>query len=125
MALLPWFLSPLRAIPPCLPMLAGRHRTGHAPELLFPRGQGAVLLSSPTQLGWQTGHHMATLKHRSFPLQKARARSKGSTCSCGVSLDPSAKGEQIPLDFHSSLLSQPEVSTSKGRKLIPSSWQCF
>lgn len=75
----------------------GMHQSCSSPGI-----RGVVLLSSSSlprsqqSPGAPHGHALSTADSS---LQRARACSKGSTCSCAVSLDPSAKAEQIPAGF--------------------------
>lgn len=101
MALLPCFLTPLRAIPPCLPtVLAGEHCTGHAPELHFSRDQGsrAVVLIQPAQehtepLACQGHGHT---NHKSFLLAKGKSLEQRKHLQLWSVFRPLCKGRADP-----------------------------
>lgn len=109
--------------------------TERAPELLFPRNKvscAAVPSQSaqePTEPLSRQGQGTTCLysKQESFLLAKGKSTKEWKHLQqwC-VSLEPSAKGEQIPVWICTAApLFQPKLSTSKGRKFTLSSWQCF
>lgn len=75
--------------------------------------------------GGDRARRVYTRSRTVFSWQRATALSSENTCSSGV-FRVLCKGRADPsLDLHGSPLFQPELSTSKGRKFILSSWQHF
>lgn len=100
MALLPCLLTPLRAIPPCLPtVLAGKHYTGHAP---FPRDQRSCALSSsslPRSQQSPSGGQGTTWprsNHKSFLLAKGKSPEQRKHLQLWSVFRPLCKGRADP-----------------------------
>lgn len=129
------FLTLLRAVPPCLPTIqAGNRRALSVHQSCSSPGiRGVVLLSIPSlprspgspSAGGDRARRVYPRSRTVFSWQRATALSSENTCSSGV-FRALCKGRADPsLDLHGSPLFQPELSTSKGRKFILSSWQHF